>query len=518
MKKIVCAPLSVVSFLLLLVLLSPIVANGQDDGWRVWIKISPCSGRLDWVSVAKTNPEGGLNYYYLANQLFPSAECTRQGCTFAGANAVAASLRTSSEFFKYCCRDYSVWQNTQTGQMTVVVGKFGTAGLGWRIVKGDLCCEEAEALSGISGACSGNTATQQLVQNTKCWPGSFAAWNAQAQRVECYCNPGLVWNNTKTACISPQVQNVDCSGYPGSYAVWNEQTKRAECWCPEGKTWNSTRTACVDVVAQINCWPGSYAAVNPQTGKTECYCNPGLVWNSTKTACVTPQTQNTDCSGYPGSYAAWNTQTQRMECWCPEGKTWNSTKTACVDVISQVNCWPGSYAAVNPQTGKTECYCNPGLVWNSTKTACVTPGSNNGSGTTWTLVSVTSSPATPGQGWSFNSSGTAHLDVYSGDKADFRWTPPPTQFNNNGFTVSLSVTGIPAPNSRIAALIDVAGYGLDSDTPTDQRSAYATPPSGPASAQRSVTFRPSSSASEIEVKIVLMWGGVTFRYKYQRSQ
>ncbi len=433
MKKIVCIHLFVISFWFLFVLFLPIVSNGQDDGWRVWVKVSPCSGRFDWVSVAKTNPGGGLNYYYLANQLFPSAGCTIQGCTFTGANAVAASLRTSTEFFKYCCRDYSVWQNTQAGKMTVVVGKFGTAGLGWQIVKGDLCCEEAEALSGIQGACSGNIANQQLVQNTKCWPGSYAAWNAQAQRVECYCNPGLVWNNTKTACISPQVQNVDCSGYPGSYAVWNEQTRRAECWCPEGKTWNSTRTACVDVVAQVNCWPGSYAALNPQTGKTECYCNPGLVWNSTKTACVTP-------------------------------------------------------------------------------------GNTNDNGTIWTLVSVTSSPETPSQGWSFNSSGTAHLDVYSGDKADFRWTPPPNQFSSNGFTVSLSVTGIPAPNSRIAALIDVAGYGLDTDSPTDQRSAYATPPSGPASAQRSVTFKPSSSASEIEVKIVLMWGGVTFRYKYQRSQ
>jgi hypothetical protein len=471
MKKIVWVPLFVISFWFLFVLLLPIVSNGQDDGWRVWVKVSPCSGRFDWVSVAKTNPGGGLNYYYLANQLFPSAGCTIQGCTFAGANVVAASLRTSSEFFKYCCRDYSVWQNTQTRQMTVVVGKFGTAGLGWQIVKGDLCCEEAEALSGIQGACSGNIANQQLVQNTKCWPGSYAAWNAQAQRVECYCNPGLVWNNTKTACISPQVQNVDCSGYPGSYAVWNEQTRKAECWCPEGKTWNSTRTACVDVVAQVNCWPGSYAALNPQTGKTECYCNPGLVWNSTKTACVTP---NADCSGYPGSYAAWNAQLQRMECLCPQGKTWNTTRTACVDAVAQV--------------------------------------------TTWTLVSVTSYPSTPGQGWSFNSSGTAHLDVYSGDKADFRWTPPPNQFSSNGFTVSLSVTGTPAPNSRIAALIDVAGYGLDTDSPTDQRSAYATPPSGPASAQRSVTFKPSSSASEIEVKIVLMWGGVTFRYKYQRSQ
>ncbi|MFN8355674.1 MAG: hypothetical protein U0Y10_14550 [Spirosomataceae bacterium] len=601
MRKIAFTTFVATSFWYYFAFMVPLVANGQDDGWRVWVKVSPCSGRFDWVTVAKNNPTGGLNYYYLANQIFPSAGCTLQGCTFATASSVAASLRTSSEFSKYCCRDYSVWQNTQTGKMSVVVGKFGTAGLGWQLVKGDLCCEEAEALSGISGACSGSN--QQVINNTQCWPGSYAAWNAQTQRVECFCNPGLVWNSTKTACVTPEAQKVDCSGYPGSYAVWNDQNKRYECWCPEGKTWNSTRTACVDIVSQVSCWPGSYAAINPQTGKTECYCNPGLVWNSTKTACVTPEAQKVDCSGYPGSYAVWNDQNKRYECWCPEGKTWNSTRTACVDIVSQVSCWPGSYAAINPQTGKTECYCNPGLVWNSTKTACVTPeaqkvdcsgypgsyavwsdqnkryecwcpegktwnstrtacvdivsqvscwpgsyaainpqtgktecycnpglvwnstktacvqpGNNNGNGSpVWTLVSTTYTPTTPGQGWTFNASGTAHLDVYNGDKADFQWTPPPSQFGMDGFTISVSTTGTPAPNSRIAALISIGGSGIESDTPSDQRSAYATPPNGPASAQKSVTFKPYSSTSEIEVRISLMWGGITFYYKYKRT-
>jgi len=31
-------------------------ASGQDKGWKVWVKTSPCSGRHDWVSVAKENP------------------------------------------------------------------------------------------------------------------------------------------------------------------------------------------------------------------------------------------------------------------------------------------------------------------------------------------------------------------------------------------------------------------------------------------------------------------------------
>lgn len=40
--------------------------------------------------------------------------------------------------------------------MTIVLGKFGNPGPGFFLVKSELCCEEAEALAGIPGACSGN--------------------------------------------------------------------------------------------------------------------------------------------------------------------------------------------------------------------------------------------------------------------------------------------------------------------------------------------------------------------------
>ncbi len=566
MKKICFAFMLMMGILSCMLL--PEVTSAQTGEWKVWVKVSPCSGRFDWITVAKENPTAGGNFYYLANFIFPGTTCTNFGCTFAEATAVANTLRPSSEFFKYCCRDYSVWENSSTGARSVVVGKFGTAGYGWRIVKGDLCCEEAETLAGVPGACSSanNYNQQDAVKNTNCWPGSYAAWNTEAKRVECYCKPGLVWNSTRTACVDPKelAKEADCSMYAGSYAAWNEQAQRVECYCPTGKKWNDTKTACIDDPAQVNCYPGSYAAFNSQTNRVECFCNQGLVWNSTKTACVDPQelVRAADCSGYPGSYAVWNAQTQRVECNCPTGKTWNSTRTACVDVASQVNCYPGSYAAYNSQTQRTECFCNPGLVWNSTKTACVDPqelvkqtdcsvypgsyaawnaqaqrvecycptgktwnstktacvdiaGNNNGIGSgNWVLVSATAYPEKRSD-WTYSpQSGTSHMDVYNGDKADFQWTPPPQQFGSNGFTMNLNVQSRPAANSRLAALIGVGTSGLNSNNPNKQ-SAYANAPSEKASDQTSITFTPSGS-SEVEVRVELMWGDVKIIYKYKK--
>lgn len=50
-----------------------------------------------------------------------------------------------------------------------------------------------------------------LKKATECWPGSYAAWDAQTQRTLCYCYPGLVWNETKTACIDPVKSGTGCS-------------------------------------------------------------------------------------------------------------------------------------------------------------------------------------------------------------------------------------------------------------------------------------------------------------------
>ena len=569
-------------FSTLLILASLTTVKAQDKSWKVWVKTSPCSGRTDWVSVAKDNPTGGGNFFYLASDLFPGTGCSNTAnCTFDEANTVASTLRGSSEFSKYCCADYSVWKNNQTGKMSVVLGKMSTAGYGWDLVKGNLCCEEAEALSGITGACSGaNNTNQAIISKTKCYPGSYAAWNSQSQRVECFCNPGLVWNSTRTACIDPQqlVKQADCSGYPGSYAAWNTQTQRVECFCPVGTKWNENNTACVPDVQKtdnVTCWPGSYAAWNAQTQRTECYCKPGLVWNSTRTACVKPEDLVTaaDCSGYPGTYAAWNAQTQRTECFCkpgliwnstrtacidpqelvktsdcsaypgsqaiwnsqtqqvecacPAGKTWNSNRTACVDNATQVNCWPGSYAAFNSQTNRTECFCNPGLVWNSTKTACVEPDktkNGNGSGggnATWVLVSTTVNPPNPKETWRNNEWN------YSAESPSAHYS-----IYNGGYTADFSWTAPPQQFSSSGFTVSmnvqgkttngqliatIIGVSASGLSSNDpEHQSASASGNGSASASKSVTFKPAGNPSEIEVKVGLHWA-VTYTYKYKRQ-
>jgi hypothetical protein len=138
----------------------------------------------------------------------------------------------------------------------------------------------------------------------------------------------------------------------------------------------------------------------------------------------------------------------------------------------------------------------------------------------WILETVTVSPTTPDKGWSYSGqqSSSARLTIYNGDKADLQWTPPPQQIDSNGFTVALSARGTPAdPKGRLAALIGISVVGLDADLPSKEWSAYAVAESGPSSASKSVTFKPSASANEVEVKIGLMWGSLGFTYKYRKA-
>ena len=355
--------------------------------WYVWKLTSPCrDSRQDLFSVAKTFPGFGFD-----------AEPVAGPMEFVRAMSSADAFKMGPAFRNYCC-PWNVYKNNQTGAFSVGKQSSSVPPSGFILFRSGICCEEAFALAGFAPGndcrslqlSTGAFVTIQpngtfipivtpptLPNNIQCWPGSTVSLNPTTNRIECYCNPGLVWNATRTACVDPGdlVRNTDCSGFPGSYAAWNDQNQRVECFCPTGKVWNNSRTACIDNISSVNCWPGSTASLNPITNKIECYCNPGLVWNVTRTACVDPRdlVLNTDCSGFPGSYAAWNDQNQRVECFCPTGKVWNNSRTACIDNVSSVNCWPGSTAALNPTTNRIECYCNPGLIWDSTKTACIDP-------------------------------------------------------------------------------------------------------------------------------------------------
>ncbi len=338
--------------------------TGKD--WKVWIKTNPCSGRHDWISVAKENPTtSGLNYYVLANVIFPQTGCTTFGCSFADATAIANSLKFSDVFFKYCCRDYSVWEESGTGKKTIVVGKFGTAGLGWYLLKGDLCCEEAEKIAGIPNGCSGRTQVQ-------CYPGSYSAWNPQTQRTECFCNPGLVWNSTKTACIP---SHVDCSKtYANSEARWDAATNQYLCYCKQGYEWNAAKTACVLSVPDCNSfYKNSIAVWDAASQKYLCNCPQGYMWNQARTECI-PQNQIPDCNTYyKNSVAVWDQASQKYLCNCPQGYVWNQARTECVPAIPDCNSYyKNSVAVWDAASQKYLCNCPQGYQWNANRTECVT--------------------------------------------------------------------------------------------------------------------------------------------------
>ncbi len=132
---------------------------GQMAGWKVYVKTSPCSERSDWVTVAQENPtgKGGSNYWETADLVTGNTNCGRLNsrCTKAEADAEAVTVRASPRFSDYCCKDYSIWRNSQTNRLSIVLGKFGTAGLGWMFEDGPMCCDQAERLTGLTGTCTG---------------------------------------------------------------------------------------------------------------------------------------------------------------------------------------------------------------------------------------------------------------------------------------------------------------------------------------------------------------------------
>lgn len=129
-----------------------LVTKGQSTKpWRVWQRDSPCSGRSDWVVVSQDNPgaAGGSSYY----EVFPGS---LSYSTRLEAEAEAELDRQSPRFQNYCCHDYSVYQNQQTNNFSVVQGKFGDPGSGWFLKKGGLCCDDAFAYAGMPALACGS--------------------------------------------------------------------------------------------------------------------------------------------------------------------------------------------------------------------------------------------------------------------------------------------------------------------------------------------------------------------------
>src|SRR5688572_179556 len=86
----------------------------QDQGWKVYVKTSPCSGRFDWVLVSKENPtgRGGSGFWQNADLIIDGTgmRCvneTSSVCTKAEADKEAVIVKGNSKFKEYCCKEYT---------------------------------------------------------------------------------------------------------------------------------------------------------------------------------------------------------------------------------------------------------------------------------------------------------------------------------------------------------------------------------------------------------------------------
>jgi len=179
-------------------------------------------------------------------------------------------------------------------------------------------------------------------------------------------------------------------------------------------------------------------------------------------------------------------------------------------------------SAGNPSTRRTT--PNAPTNSNNNPTTSKKPTVGGVSGVRWVLDSATVRPETPNPDWKYSAkSGTAQRIIYNGDTSTYQWTMP-QEFDLSGFSVSLNVQVQPAQDSRMSSVISIgAGYGMTTDTPSDQMNVYAgSKPDDPtgtgASAQKTITFKPGPSASTVQIVVALHWGGVVFTYVYIRAK
>ncbi len=217
-----------------------------QDGWKVYVKTSPCSGRFDWVTVARQNPtgQGGSGYWQTADLILTGTpmKCVREGsqCTKAAADAEAAVVRAQSAFLRYCCKDYSVWSNSQTGKMKIVVGKFGTGGDGWTFEDGPMCCEEAEAKSGITGACSGGTGGGTHGGGTRFGPMTDSTLTGT--------NLTFYRGTTPEQCQADCRANPQCKGFTLIKAGAYSPTDPPMCYLASAVTGSNNSSCCISGV------------------------------------------------------------------------------------------------------------------------------------------------------------------------------------------------------------------------------------------------------------------------------
>jgi len=449
-----------------------LTSAGQTPVWRVWMKTSPCSGRTDWVSVAKENPTtGGGGAYF---EIFPGS---RTWATFAEAMAEANALRGSSLFSNYCCREYSVWQNNQTGKFTVVQGKFGNPGFGWQFVKGNLCCDEAFAQAGLSSSCGG---------------GGGAASTCFAQ------DPGMASTNRNDHYDWAQRQDA-------ARLEANLKTKIDVLFnCP---VVNSDHLSSVFADASV-----IIARYVPQAA---CFRNdPGAV--------------STDY----GAHQAWARPLDRR--LVLNNLQWKvASALKCLDRARQASFFADLSVAIAKGAGGGGVIASGGGSGGSGGvgrggsggsggSGGGTGGNSGGSGSgggavgpgSLKLVEVIPTPNHWGNDFSVNPNGGQITAKWSYGNANYQWNNPPQQVGPEGFTITLNATAQAVPRSRVTTGLTIKGGGFELD-PATATFGIDTDKGNPASGSLTVRVKPPRNPSGdyyLEIGVNYYLG---FKYHYR---
>jgi hypothetical protein len=427
--------------------------------WRVWMKTSPCAAnRPDFVTVLDgyPTPNGPNHYVY-----YPGSGLH---ATRAEAIAEKTALQASSPYYpQYCCTNYSVWENTETRRLSVVTDQHGSAGPPYRQVKARLCCEDAFALAGFPPSCG-------LPSDTGGNQPQVCDWFVYRNRVTGAFTLLSGMQNRPGAEFEPVIngQNLCCAdaaalaGFPASFCIGRSGAVRAS----SGMAMTGTRLT-------------YYGGTTARQCQADC-------------------ARNGKCKGFTFIEAGTYSPGDPAMCYLLSDVTGRTTAKGHTSGMRD-----GSPIPTGPTGPVGTTPVPPGRP--------PVPGGQTGR---WTLVSVSVEPPTPPNGpygtWTYSAqSSSAHLAYRNGTAADFQWSVPPRQIDASGFNFNISAQSPKFETSMNASGIEFQGEGLNLE---------AGPVHAPSSQTKSGIFKPSFGSGEVELKVSMAYGAVTFHYKYNRTQ
>ena len=142
---------------------TPTAAEPPITEWRVWMKMTPCSSsRADWVTAAERDPTtgaGGAHFvtYPGSHAWGTLAEAMSEAILLRNALGTFGSGETplQPKYSSYCCPNYRVFKNMETGKYSIVVGAQGSPGNNFTQEGGLMCCEDAAATAGFPASYCG---------------------------------------------------------------------------------------------------------------------------------------------------------------------------------------------------------------------------------------------------------------------------------------------------------------------------------------------------------------------------